>query len=101
MPTFVLQPLVENSIRHAIAPRARGGVVAIAAEEEGGALTLTVEDDGAPRPESDTPWRDDAGVGLRLLRDRLEALYGAAATLELGRSVLGGLRVSIRIEEVD
>jgi Histidine kinase len=101
IPAFVLQPLVENSVRHAIAPRARGGVVAITAEETAGALALTVEDDGAPRPAPDAPWRDDGGVGLRLLRDRLDALYGPAATLELGRSPLGGLRVAIRLQEVD
>jgi LytS/YehU family sensor histidine kinase len=101
VPSFVLQPLVENSIRHAIAPQARGGVVAIAVEEVGSVLSLTVEDDGAVEPAERPPWRDDSGVGLRLLRDRLHALYGEGATLELGRSPLGGLSVTVRIDQGD
>jgi len=105
VPSFVLQPLVENSIRHAIAPRSRGGVVAIAVEESNGGLSLTVDDDGSPAAsigaasDGAQPWRDDAGVGLRLLRDRLDALYGAGAALELGHSPLGGFRAVIRIDD--
>jgi hypothetical protein len=110
VPSFVLQPLVENSIRHAIAPRSRGGVVAIAVEKRNGELALSVDDDGsAPTFNATTfneaasngaqPWRDDAGVGLRLLRDRLDALYGTGAALELGHSPLGGFRAVIRIDD--
>lgn len=99
VPSFVLQPLVENSIRHAIAPRSRGGVVAIAVEESNGRLSLSVDDDGSEAiVEGNQPWREDAGVGLRLLRDRLDALYGRGAALELGHSALGGFRAVIRID---
>jgi LytS/YehU family sensor histidine kinase len=99
VPSFVLQPLVENSIRHAIAPRSRGGVVAIAVEECNGGLSLRVDDDGSAAASNGAqPWRADAGVGLRLLRDRLDALYGAGAVLEVGPSPLGGFRAVIHID---
>jgi hypothetical protein len=99
VPSFVLQPLVENSIRHAIAPRSRGGVVAIAVEESNGGLSLRVDDDGSAAASNGAqPWRADAGVGLRLLRDRLDALYGPSAALEVGQSPLGGFRAVIHID---
>jgi hypothetical protein len=105
VPSCVLQPLVENAVRHAIAPRARGGVVGIAVEASSGSLALAVDDDGdgaaTTLPDSildGAPSRDGAGVGLALLRDRLAALYGERAALELGRSPsLGGWRAVIRI----
>jgi hypothetical protein len=97
VPSFTLQPLVENSIRHAIAPRSRGGVVSITVEDAGGTLSLAVEDDGPGAVSPPPRWREEAGVGLRLLRDRLDALYDGGAALELGRSPLGGFRAVIRI----
>jgi LytS/YehU family sensor histidine kinase len=95
VPPYVLQPLVENAVRHAIAPRAAGGVVQVRVEEEAGALRLSVEDDGPgpPGPGAERP----GGLGLRLLRDRLEALYRGAASLTVDRSSLGGLRATVRL----
>jgi LytS/YehU family sensor histidine kinase len=100
VPSFTLQPLVENSIRHAIAPRSRGGIVSVTVEEVEGTLSLAVEDDGTDAPTPTPLWREEAGVGLRLLRDRLDALYDGGAALELGRSALGGFRAVIRIAPV-
>lgn len=92
---FVLQPLVENAVVHAIAPRARGGIVRAALGEEGGSLRLAVEDDG-DGASGGVP-AAGAGLGLRLLEDRLAALYGGAASLEIDRSPLGGRRVTVRL----
>ncbi len=82
VPAFVLQPLVENALVHAIAPRAAGGHVSISARCVGGALRLAVVDDG-PGPGASRATRGN-GVGLKNLRDRLERLYDGGATLSLG-----------------
>jgi len=97
VPPFVLQPLVENAVFHAVAPRARGGVVSIRIEGNAEALLLCVEDDGAPAARASDAAVSGSGLGLRLLRDRLEALYQERATLELDRSELGGFRATIRL----
>ena len=82
VPSFALQTLVENSIRHAIAPRAAGGRLAISARQVEDRLIIRVEDDG-PGLGGAAPPGENHGVGLRLLRERLAALYGARARLDL------------------
>jgi two-component system LytT family sensor kinase len=85
VPTFALQPLVENAIRHAIAPHTRGGTLTIAARTDGtdgtDRLVLEVRDDGPGTTHDQT--LAATGVGLRVLRQRLEVLYGPAARLEI------------------
>jgi two-component system, LytTR family, sensor kinase len=72
VPTFVLQPLVENAIRHGIAKRTEAGRIEIAARRAGDRLILTVTDDGpGPNGAGD-------GMGLANTRERLERLYGSA-----------------------
>lgn len=88
VPTFVLQPLVENALVHAIAPRAAGGSVSISARSIGGALRLAVVDDG-PGPATSGSTRGN-GMGLRNLRDRLERLYDSSATLTLATPIPTG-----------
>jgi signal transduction histidine kinase len=87
VPAFVLQPLVENAIRHAIAPRAGGGALSVQARRTGDALHLVVTDDGpgfAPAPPA-----PGSGLGLQLLKDRLHALYGGAARLRVESGTTG------------
>jgi LytS/YehU family sensor histidine kinase len=80
VPTLVLQPLVENAIRHGIARSSLAGRVEITARRSGDRLILSVRDDGpGPVPETGRP----TGVGLANTRARLERLYGdATVTLE-------------------
>jgi hypothetical protein len=93
VPPMILQPLVENAVRHAIQPRADGGAIGIVAARENGFLRLGVDDDGAGvRGE---PGRQ--GLGLAHTRQRLEELYAGRAELSLGRSARGGLAVSLRL----
>ncbi len=96
VPNLILQPLVENAIRHGIAPRARAGVVLIRAARENGVVRLAVADDGAglgsARPEDLMK-----GIGLSNTRSRLEQLYGAAHRFEMRERDGGGLEVSIEI----
>jgi signal transduction histidine kinase len=73
----------------------------VSARRTGSLLVLAVEDDGAP-PAGAAVARGDgppqgAGIGLRLIRERLAALYGGAASLETGRSPLGGFRASVTL----
>jgi hypothetical protein len=87
VPTFALQILVENAIRHAIAPRAAGGRLHIRAEQTNGRLRVAVTDESTMEPVIGS--NDGAHIGLHLLQERLTALYGNRAKLSL-RSVDGG-----------
>jgi two-component system, LytTR family, sensor kinase len=95
VPALLLQPLVENSIRHSVAARAGAGRIAIRAESADGTLRVEVADDGEVREDEPAPSRK--GIGLNNVRARLETLYGAAASLELTRAAGQGTRVSVRL----
>lgn len=92
VPPFVLQPLVENAILHAVSPRRNGGQVAIKARRSGDRLHLEVCDDGPGMPSSPTA---GSGLGLRLLRERLAMLYTGNASLSLQPVEGGGVRAII------
>jgi signal transduction histidine kinase len=80
VPPFVLQPLVENAVRHAVAPRRLGGSVRIAAAvDEVGVLRLVVEDDGPGA--SPGTLAAAVGLGLRSVRERVRALGGDASVV--------------------
>lgn len=83
VPALVLQPLVENAVRHGIGARVEGGTVRVNARKEHDRLILEVSDDG---PGFQGSWENSTGVGLRNLRERLERLYGDQASMELPRS---------------
>jgi two-component system, LytTR family, sensor kinase len=96
VPNMILQPLVENSIRHGIAPRAGGGSIEIVARRRGDVLHLRVEDDGLGLPRR-SRGGSRAGLGLSNTRERLEHLYDGAHRFELRQTKGGGLTVSILI----
>jgi len=95
LPVLTLQPLVENAVRHAIAPRGAGGRVDVHAKRENDRVRITVSDDG-PGIAPDA-LRESNGRGLDLVRQRLDRMYGERATLALGRSSEGGLCVTIEL----
>ena len=97
VPSFILQPLVENALRHGIAPRSAAGRLEIGARVDGdGMLELWVQDDGAGLP-ADWSGREDHGVGLSNTAARLAQLHGERAALALAGVPDGGTRASIRL----
>ncbi len=94
VPNMLLQPLVENAVRHGIAPHSRPGLIEISARREGTHLRLSVRDNGDGLPK-DRPQR--SGVGLPNTRERLTQLYGADQEMEIGNSPEGGLAVNVLI----
>jgi signal transduction histidine kinase len=94
-PEFVLQPLVENALRHGLAQRTSATSLVIAARREGDALVLTVTDDG-PGPDAAAA-EPGEGVGLANTRERLATLYGDRASLTLSATPQGGAAAVIRL----
>jgi LytS/YehU family sensor histidine kinase len=95
VPSLLLQPLVENAMKHAIAPRERGGAVTVIAGIEGGGLRVAVVDDGPGLPPGATGG-NGRGVGLRNTRERLKVLYGDAHSIVV-TDAAPGLRIEIRL----
>ena len=85
VPAYALQTLIENSMKHAIATRREGGFIAVKVRREGDSLVAEVCDDG-PGFSRDAL---RAGHGLDMLEQRLEALYGSAASIEIASSEEG------------
>jgi len=96
VPNLILQPLVENAIRHGIAPCARPGWIEIRAARENGMVALNVLDSG-PGLKSHSAKSFVKGIGLSNTEARLKQLYGNNHTLEISDVASGGLRVAIAI----
>jgi two-component sensor histidine kinase len=97
VPHLILQPLVENALRHGILPREEAGRVEISARVvDGQHLELKVRDNGNGLPAANgSPGR--GGIGLQNVRSRLAQLYGAAQQLEIGNASTGGVEARVRI----
>jgi LytS/YehU family sensor histidine kinase len=83
-PTFALQTLVENAVRHSIDTRAEGGEVEISARRDGERLRIKVRDDGASHPAfgHPLPAGRGEGIGLSALRERLQSVYGTTLDIK-------------------
>ncbi|GGD62008.1 sensor histidine kinase [Erythrobacter arachoides] len=88
IPGMILQPLVENSVKHAVAPSPGQVTITLAAREEYGRLVVSVSDDGQSAPGHEEV-RPGFGIGLTNVRERLEARFGDEATVVSGRSAEG------------
>ncbi|HEX8338951.1 MAG TPA: histidine kinase [Pyrinomonadaceae bacterium] len=95
VPHLILQPIVENAIRHAVAPRASPGRIRVAARRADGALRLEVSDSGPGIAPSASKSVAGAGVGLSNVRARLEQLYAGRHRFELANGEGGGLSVTL------
>jgi LytS/YehU family sensor histidine kinase len=96
VPNLITQPLIENAIRHGLAPRARPGSVSLSARRDNGSLLLTVRDDGVGLPES---WSlaNSKGLGLLNTEARLRQLYGSDFRFEVRNREEGGVEALIAV----
>nr|ACI04480.1 putative periplasmic sensor signal transduction histidine kinase [uncultured bacterium RM57] len=90
VPSMLLQPLIENSIKHGLEPRISGGTVTLRSRAAQGQLIIEVEDDGVgaePGRAVTAPMsglvREGTGIGMRNVRERMQVLYGDAAEVEM------------------
>ncbi len=93
VPHMLLQPLVENAIKHGLEAHSTAGQIAIASRRRGDELWLSIRDDG-PGPLGRSPTRG-SGMGLRNVRSRLQQLYGERQSLLLGPAAGGGTEVTV------
>jgi signal transduction histidine kinase len=93
LPPMLLQPLVENSLKHGLEPKVEGGEVKVSAREEGDRLVLEVADTGLGKANGSTA---GTGVGLANVRERLAAAYDGAK-VEAGANSAGGYTVTLSI----
>jgi signal transduction histidine kinase len=104
IPPLLVQPVVENAIKHGIAPRRKGGEIVLKAWSEEGAdgageeaLVIEVTDTGVGASETTVAAGRERGVGLSNVQKRLRAHYGTAASLSLTSRVGEGTRVTLRL----
>ena len=90
VPSMLLQPLIENSIKHGLEPRISGGTVTLRSRMEGESLVIEIEDDGVgvePGGTTVAPLsglaREGSGIGMRNVRERMQVLYGEDAHVEM------------------
>lgn len=95
LPALLLQPLVENAIKHGLEPKIEGGTLSVEALLQGEDCLLIVSDSG--RGQFATTETAGTGFGLQQVRDRLQARYGEAAGLSLSYPLDGGCRIEIHI----
>jgi len=96
VPPLILQPVVENALRHGLWPRTEGGALAIAARRAGSELELEVIDQGVGLAPGFDPDRS-TGVGLSNVRARLARMYGPDAGLEVAAGAACGVRVRLHL----
>jgi LytS/YehU family sensor histidine kinase len=97
MPSLLLQPLVENSIKYAVSQSVGGGSIAVSASIEGDALQLTVADDGPGLDLRQGRLPKGGGVGLANTRERLAQVYGERQSFRLTSTEPHGLTITIRL----
>ena len=98
VPNLILQPIVENAIRHGIAPRSTPGLIEIEAKQLNGTLRIQVRDNGPGLSDHRTPVNQfKKGLGLANTETRLERLYGADHLFNLSNNPEGGLIVTLEI----
>jgi LytS/YehU family sensor histidine kinase len=95
VPPLLLQPLVENAVRHGLAPRSDGGTIRLTARARDGVLAIEVSDDGGGgEPDA---WRRSSGLGLKSVRRQLEARFPRGSHLEIVTTPSAGFAVRLRM----
>jgi two-component system LytT family sensor kinase len=98
VPSILLQPLIENSIKHGLEPRIHGGTVILRSRLDGDYISIEVADDGVGMNNGTGPERHTgSGIGMKNVQERLEVLYGNQARFKVTSNPGRGTIVSIEI----
>jgi two-component system, LytTR family, sensor kinase len=100
VPSMILQPLVENAIRHGIGPKIEGGTITLRSARKNGRLSVEVIDDGVGIPEDRQREVYDSGIGISNVRERLKVLYGQESTFEIESKAGKGTSIRFEIPEL-
>jgi two-component system LytT family sensor kinase len=100
VPSMVLQPLVENSIKHGLSSKVDGGMIRIRSRLEGGRLYLLVEDDGVGIPEAKLATLFEQGIGISNVNERLKVLFGNGYRMSIDSRPGHGTQTEIELPEL-
>ena len=100
VPSMLLQPLVENSIRHGLSSKVEGGTITLRARRAGGRLVIEVEDDGVGIPKEELAGVLGKGIGVTNVKERLEVLYNQDYRMEIDSQPGHGTRIEIEVPEL-
>lgn len=101
VPSMILQPLVENAIRHGIGPKIEGGTITLRSSRKNGRLSVEVIDDGVGIPEDRQHEVYDSGIGISNVRERLKVLYGQESIFEIESKPGKGTSIRFEIPELN
>ncbi len=100
VPSMILQPILENSIKHGLSSRVEGGSIRLRARAAEGRLTVTIEDDGVGIPAEVMGDIYSRGIGVSNVRERLRVLFGRQYEMKIDSQAGRGTRVEIQIPEL-
>jgi len=100
VPSMLLQPLVENSIKHGLSSKVEGGTIRIQTHRAGSRLHLLVEDDGVGIPEAKLATLLDHGIGVSNVHERLKVLFGTEYRMWIDSRPGKGTRIQIEVPEL-
>jgi two-component system LytT family sensor kinase len=100
VPSMLLQPLVENSIRHGLSGKIEGGTITLRARRNGARLLLEIEDDGVGIPEAQLSGILNKGIGVSNVKERLKVLYNQDYRMLIDSQPGRGTRIEIEVPEV-
>lgn len=100
VPSMLLQPIIENSIKHGLSRKVGGGRITIRTSRKGDRSFIEVEDDGLGMTEERLKDALQGGIGLSNVNERLRTIYGAGCTLKLSSTTGRGTRVSMELPDL-
>jgi two-component system LytT family sensor kinase len=100
VPSMLLQPLVENCIKHGLSSKVEGGTIRLAARRAGERLHIEVEDDGVGIPEARLATLLDRGIGVSNVNERLKVLFGNEYRMWIDSQPGRGTRIEIEVPEL-
>ena len=100
VPSMLLQPIIENSIRHGLSSKVEGGMIRVRTWLADGKLQLTVEDDGVGIPETRLATLFEQGIGVSNVNERLKVLFGQDYRMWIDSKPGQGTRIEIEVPEL-